>query len=148
MIGTKYTDGEPAFSPDGRWLAYLSNESGRSEIYVVPVDDLSRKWQVSTEGGRYPIWSPSGGEIFFADLESRVMAVPVRGANDLEFGIPRMLFHMPEQPTPFGAFDFAGFSVAPDGQRFLLHHAPDRGRISDSLVLVQNWHELIHAGPR
>jgi serine/threonine protein kinase/Tol biopolymer transport system component len=148
VVQTRYTDSAPAFSPDSRWLAYLSTESGRSEIYVVPVDDQSRKWQVSTEGGRYPVWSPSGGEIFFADLENRLMAVPVQGATDLEIGIPRVLFRLPEQPTPFGAFTFAGFAVAPDGQRFLVHHSPEKGRTSDSLILVQNWNEMIRRGTR
>jgi Tol biopolymer transport system component len=148
VVQTRYTDSAPAFSPDSRWLAYLSTESGRAEIYVIPVDDQSRKWQVSTEGGRYPIWSPSGDEIFFADLENRLMVVPVRGATDLEIGIPRVLFRMPEQPTPFGAFTFAGFAVAPDGQRFLVHHSPEKERISDSLILVQNWNEMIRRGAR
>jgi len=148
VVKTRYTDRGLAFSPDGRWLAYLSTESGRAEVYVVPVDDQSRKWQVSTEGGRYPIWSPSGGEIFFADLENRLIAVPVLGATELEIGTPRMLFRMPEQPTPFGAFDFAGFAVAPDGQRFLVHHSPEKGRTSDSLILVQNWNEMIRRGTR
>jgi len=148
VVQTRYTDSSPAFSPDSRWLAYLSTESGRAEIYVVPVDDQSRKWQVSTEGGRYPIWSPSGGEIFFADLENRLMVVPVRGATDLEIGIPRILFRMPEQPTPFGAFTFAGYAVAPDGRRFLVHHSPEKGRTSDSLILVQNWNEMIRRGTR
>jgi len=148
VVGTRYTDREPAFSPDGQWLAFLSTESGRAEVYVIPVDDQSRRWQVSTDGGRWPVWSPSGSEIYFADLENRLMAVPVLGATDFEIGVPQMLFRLPEQPTPFGLFDFASYAVASDGQRFLLHHAPDKGRISDSLVLVHNWIEIIRGGSR
>jgi Tol biopolymer transport system component len=148
VVGTKYTDREPVFSPDGRWLAFVSSESGRAEVYVTPVDDQSRRWQVSTEGGRWPVWSPSGREIYFVNLENQLMDASVRGESDLEFGISRALFHLPEQPTPFGAFDFASYAVTPDGQRFLFHHAPDRGPISDSLILVQNWYEILNAGPR
>ncbi len=148
VVGTKYTDREPAFSPDGRWLAFVSSESGRAEIYVTPVDDQSRRWQVSTEGGRWPVWGPSGRKIYFADLENRLTVASVRGESDLEFGIPRALFEMPEQPTPFGAFDFANYAVTPDGQRFLFHHALDKGPISESLILVQNWYGILSAGPR
>ena len=148
VVGTNYTDRDPAFSPDGRWLAYLSTESGRAEVYIVPVEDQSRKWQVSTGGGRWPVWSPSGREIYFADLENRLMVASVLGAADLEIGVPRILFPMPEQPTPFGEFDFAGFAVAPDGERFLVHHSPEKGRTSDSLILVQNWNEMIRRGTR
>ena len=148
VVSTRFSDIDPAFSPDGRWLAYASSESGRIEIYVVPVDDQSKKWQVSTDGGRAPIWSPAGGEIFFADLESRLMTVSVRGAIDLEFGIPQTLFHLPEQPAPSGAYDFANYGVTPDGQRFLVHHSQEKGRASDSLILVQNWNEMIRGGKR
>jgi 1-acyl-sn-glycerol-3-phosphate acyltransferase len=76
-------------------------------------------------------------------------AFPVdRGNADLKFGAPEALFRMPEQPTPFGAFDFAGFAVAPDGERLLLHRSPDSERDSDSLILVQNWYELIEESSR
>jgi len=145
VVGTRYTDREAAFSHDSRWLAFMSTESGRAEVYVVPVDDQSRKWRVSTDGGRWPVWGPSGSEIFFTDLENRLMVAPVRGRSDLEIGTPEVLFRLPEQPTPFGAFDFAGFAVAPDGRSFLLHHSPDKGRVSDSLVLVQNWHQELES---
>jgi Tol biopolymer transport system component len=144
VVGTKYTDRDPAFSPDGRWLAYFSTESGRSEIYVIPVDDLSAKWQVSTDGGRFPVWGASGEELFFADFDNRVMAVAVAMSDEPEIGRPRALFTMLEQPEPSGIFDFAGFAVGPDGNRFLLHRAQETEAISDSLILVQNWLEIAH----
>ena len=148
VVRTKYSDFEPAFSPDGRWLAYTSSESGRAEIYVVPIDDQRRKWQVSTDGGRFAVWSPAGGEIFFTDLEDRLMTVPVRGATDLEFGNPQVLFRLPAQPTPFGGFDASFFQVSPDGRRFLVHRSLEKGRASDSLVLVQNWTEVVRREKR
>ncbi len=64
LVTSRYSDVDPAFSPDSRWIAYTSSESGRLEIYVIPFDDQSRKWRVSTDGGRSPIWSPAGGELF------------------------------------------------------------------------------------
>jgi len=147
-VATRYTDRDVAMSPDGRWLAYLSNESGRGEVYVVPVDDQSRKWQISTEGGRWPVWNPAGGELFFVDPEFQLVVVPVRGESDFEVGVPQPLFQLPERPTSFGAFDFASYAVAPNGQSFLVHHAPEKGRNSDSLVLVQNWNEVTRRGVR
>ncbi len=143
LVTSRYSDIDPAFSPDSRWIAYASNESGRVEIYVIPVDDQSKKWRVSTDGGRSPIWSPAGGEIIYADLDGRLMSVPVRGLTDLEIGIPEILVVLPEQPTPFGAFDFANYGVAPDGQRFLVQHSLKKSRVTDSLVLVQGWNEIV-----
>jgi len=148
IVSTKFTDIEPTFSPDGRWLAYASTESGRAEVYVVPVDDQSRKWRVSTGGGRSPIWSSAGDEIIYADLERHLMVVPVQGGTDLEIGIPQILFQMPEQATPFGAFDFADYGVAPDAQRFLVHHSLETRKNSNSLILVQSWNEMIRGEER
>jgi len=142
LVNTKYSDGDPTFSPDGRWLAYTSTESGRAEVYVVPVNDQSRKWQVSTGGGQSPVWK-AAGEMIFADLENRLMTVSVQGEDYLEFGTPQILFQMPEQPTPFGSFDFANYGVSPDGRRFLVHHSSEQERASESLILVQSWTEMI-----
>jgi serine/threonine-protein kinase len=148
VVSTKFTDFEPTFSPDGRWLAYASTESGRAEVYVVPVDDQSRKWRVSTGGGRSPNWSSAGDEIIYADLERHLMVVPVQAGTDLEIGIPQILFQMPEQPTPFGAFDFANYGVSPDAQRFLVHHSLETRKTLNSLTLVQNWSEMIRGETR
>jgi serine/threonine protein kinase/Tol biopolymer transport system component len=146
LVASRYSDVDPAFSPDGRWLAYSSSESGRLEIYVIPIDDQSRKWRVSTDGGRSPTWNPAGGEIIFADLEGQLMSAPIRGSIDLEIGIPETLLLMPEQPTPFGAYDFANYGVASDGQRFLVQHSQKKSRVADSLILVQNWNESVLGG--
>jgi Tol biopolymer transport system component len=146
VVMTRYSDIDPAFSPDSRWLAYASNESGRVEIYVIPVDDQSRKWQVSTDGGRLPVWNPEGDEIFYTDSENRMMAVDVRGSTDLEIGKARILFEFPKQPTPYGAYDHATYGVAADGRTFLVQHSQTKGRLFDSLVLIQGWNEISHGG--
>ena len=67
VLRTPFNEAQPAISPDGRWLAYSSDENGRNEVYVRSWPDLDRKWQVSTEGGSVPRWNSNGGEIFFLD---------------------------------------------------------------------------------
>ncbi len=80
-----------AFSPNGRWLAYASDESGRDEIYVQPYPEASRRWTISTNGGRAPLWSPQGDELYYRH-ENRVMVVPVETEPTFSNGAPRMLF--------------------------------------------------------
>jgi Tol biopolymer transport system component len=140
LVETRFTDVDPSFSPDGRWVAYASNESGRIETYVVPVADQSRKWQVSVDGGSSPIWAPDGSEVIFVDLDQRLMMAQVRGegANSLEIGIPVPLFQLPDQPA-----QFSSFGISPDGERFLVYHAFEEGPASDSLILVQAWQEIV-----
>src|SRR5450759_187348 len=73
----------PAFSPNGRWIAYLSNESGRFEIYVRPFPGRGRgKWQISTGGGLYAIWSNNGRELFYESLDNRIMVLDYTGNGD------------------------------------------------------------------
>ena len=118
----------PHLSPDGKWLAYSSDESGRNEIYVVPFRGNGGKWQVSTEGGGRPIWRNDGKEIFYLGLNGAMIAVPVTEQDSaVKLGAPQTLFH-----TTFGGFD-----VAPGGQKFLMTEDGDRG--SQQLTLVTNW---------
>ena len=106
-----------AISPDGRWIAYASDVSGRYEIYVRPypqVDD--GLWQVSTDGGGLPRWAPSGGELFYATQDFRMVAVPVESGETLTLGEARALFQLePAAYTLANAFD-----VSADGDRFLM----------------------------
>jgi serine/threonine protein kinase/Tol biopolymer transport system component len=97
------------FSPDGRWMAYSSNESGRDEIYVVPYPKESGKWQISTGGGIAPLWSQNGKELFYVN-GSKVMMVGITGTSTFDFSTPRPLFDLP----PGAIIE----DVAPDGQRF------------------------------
>jgi Tol biopolymer transport system component len=104
------------FSPDGRWIAYASDETGRFEVYVRPFPGLQAKWAVSSEGGVSPAWSPDGKELFFRN-GSRMMVADVKSSPAFSTGAPRVLFE-----GPF-AVDLAGdidYDVAPDGKHFLM----------------------------
>ncbi len=101
------------FSRDGRWIAYESNESGRSEVYLRPFPGLGGKWQVSTAGGARPEWSRDGRELFYFDSD-RLMRVPVDSGHALAVGRPELLF-------PCNCFDSGRYyEVTPDGKHFLL----------------------------
>ena len=116
-------------SPDGRWVAYASTESGRSEVYVQGLSNGAGKWQVSTESGLGPRWSHDGKELFFLfNNPGRVFAVSVEPAADgLRFGVPKALFEFgfrgPGHATPFFLHAVSG-----DGERFFLTHSTRRGR--------------------
>jgi len=82
FLDSPWVENAPEFSPDGRWIAYMSNESGRFEIYVTPFPGPGGKRQVSAEGGRFPRWSPNRRELFFYANDDRVMTVPYRVEGD------------------------------------------------------------------
>jgi Tol biopolymer transport system component len=124
-----------SFSPDGRWLAYQSNESGRPEIYVQPFPGPGRKWQVSTAGGAYPIWSPRGGEIFYRDGSQRLIRVEVRAGAEFDAGVPEPLFQLPLG----GEESLRKIAMTPDGERFVvLASAGDRTSSPTSVIVGWN----------
>jgi Tol biopolymer transport system component len=112
----------PRFSPDGRWIAYRSNESGSSEIYVRPFPaSRGGKWQISTAGGLYAFWSNNGRELFYETTDNRIMAVDytVDGAS-----------FMPRKPRPWSEKQIfstgtQNLDIAPDGKRFVVLSMPD-----------------------
>jgi Tol biopolymer transport system component len=121
------------FSPDSRFIAYMSNETGRSEVYVVSYPDLRGRVVVSTDGGSFPMWSRDGRELFYRQNTDAVMAVSVDTSGEFRAGRPRLLFK--------GPYAAAGgdrtFDVAPDG-RFLLIRS-DEAASGRQLNLVTNW---------
>jgi hypothetical protein len=124
------------FSPDGRWLAYMSNESGSAEIYVTAFPEPGRKWQVSTSGGQAPRWNSSGSEIIYHASDGTLTAVQVEPrAGGLLVGETTPLFNTRLQPS--GVHFWA---LSPDGERVLAMET-----ISDydapNLSVVVNWLE-------
>ncbi|MCH8269243.1 MAG: PD40 domain-containing protein [Acidobacteria bacterium] len=91
FLQTQFSEGPAVFSPDGRWLAYVSDESGRFEIYVQPFPGPGGKWQISTGGGTEPVWSPSGQELYYRNSD-QMMAVDISTQPTFTVGKPRLLF--------------------------------------------------------
>ncbi len=133
----------PEFSPNNRYLAYNSNETGRFEIYVRPFPDGPGKWRVSTNGGRQPRWSADGSELFYVeDGTNMLTAVPVSTGPTFTVGAPQALFAS-EGLQRLGNNNWWKYDVFPDSQRFVTL-APAGGDDGDSLTtirVVENWYE-------
>ncbi len=146
VVQTAFDETQGQFSPDGHWLAYTSNESGRDEIYVRPFPESGGKWQVSTAGGSQPRWRPDGKELFYVAADGHLMAVPIRATPDgraVDAGTPLALF--PTRLASGTAISLSGFqsralyAVARDG-RFLMNVNVDTGVADVSpLTVVLNW---------
>jgi Tol biopolymer transport system component len=142
FIRTPLREGQGRFSPDGRWVAYYSEESGTGQIYVRRFREgpaAEDKWQVSTAGGIQPRWRSDGKEIYFL-APGKVMAAAVQlGAESIELNEPRPLF---DYPAPSAFWSRYEYNVSPDGQRFLLLTSADE-RPFGSMTLLQNWEKAL-----
>lgn len=133
-------------SPDGRYLAYESNQSGRSEIYVQPFPASGRRELVSTEGGTQPVWARNGRELFYRApgpaRTMRMVAVDVSLGGSFTAGTPRILWEATSGRYPAGTGGRA-YDVVPDGGRFLIIRQRDAAPQPPMthVVLVQNWLE-------
>ncbi len=117
---------EPAFSPDGRWLAYEGSESGSYEVYVRPFPGPGGKWQISTGGGVLPKWSRNGKELFYRTTDSKIMVVNYTASSD-SFHADKPQLWSPGQFTELGLFTY-NFDLHPDGKRFAVLKAPGAGQ--------------------
>ena len=113
---TPFQERNPAFSPDGPWLAYVSDESGRDEVYVRPYPGPGGKFSISIEGGIQPVWSPAGGELFYREGD-KMMVVAVEKGPAFRSSKPKVLF---EGPFATGFLHNPNYTVSPDGQRFVM----------------------------
>jgi hypothetical protein len=140
FLGDDFDETDGHFSPDGRWVAYQSDESGRLEIYVrkfAPVSagggsESGGKWQVSTGGGTEPRWNADGKELYFLTLDRKVMAVDVTAGSIFQVGAPKLLFQAPVQ-----VFNSPG-EYTVDGKRFLFL-APVEQTVQTPFTIVLNW---------
>ena len=139
LIQTPSNEGQAQFSPDGRWVAYASDESGRLEVYIQPFPLTGAKWPVSVVGGMLPAWRRDGKELFFLEPGSgRMMAVDVvTDKEDFQWNKPHLLFQLPLALT-HAAEPGSHYGVTPDGQRFLVVLVDDETPVQ-SLNVVVNW---------
>jgi eukaryotic-like serine/threonine-protein kinase len=137
FLGTPFNEGGTRFSPDGRWLAYVSNESGRPEIYVQPYPGPGGKWQVSTEGGTEPAWNRTGRELFYRS-GNKMMTVETTTQPSFTVGKPRMLFEGEYLAAVFPQLG-SDYDVSADGQRFLMVKEIERAESTAQITVVLNW---------
>ena len=145
FLSTPFNEYQATFSPDGRWLAYMSNESGREEVYVRAFPGPGGKWQISSEGGSHPMWSPKGGEIFFRH-NTKMMAVPIEAAGSaLTLGKENTLFEGDYRKAPFSFQELVYYDVTRDGKQFVMMKPVQRDDDPSTLHVVLNWFEELKA---
>jgi len=134
LVVSQFDDRSPALSPDERWLAYISDESGRYEVYVRPFPGAgTAKWQVSTAGGFTPRWAPDGRTLYYRSAAGEMIAVDLPPSSTFVPGERRVLFQLTDIVG-----DESSWDVTPDGERFVMIRS--RGLESDSeLIMVENF---------
>ncbi len=135
-VQSGFNVGAATLSPDGRWMAYVSDESGSNEVYISSFPKAGSKWQVSQGGGDVPRWSHDGSALYYLAPTGRVMKAGIKeGGAAVEIGAPRQLFQDDRMETNPGNDN--GYSVAPDGKSFLVEEST--GASTSPLTLVTNW---------
>jgi Tol biopolymer transport system component len=128
-----FNESQPQFSPDGRWVAYVSDESGSQQVYVRSFLAVGGQRQISTDGGTQPRWRRDGKELFYLARDRKLMAVMVKTGATLEADLPRVLFQTELNVNALRQ----SYAVSANGQRFLLN-TPSEVRPS-SIIVVVNW---------
>ncbi|HSG01154.1 MAG TPA: hypothetical protein VLA20_08480, partial [Vicinamibacterales bacterium] len=135
LVSTPFAELTGTVSPDDRWLAYTSDQTGRPEVYVRSLGDQAGLWQVSLEGGSFPSWRADGRELYFLTPQSRLMAVGIDARETFRPSAPRELFAaLFDVDLALGTMSYAPF---PDGQRFVVDVLKERR--TALLTLVTNW---------
>ena len=137
LLQAKWTVRNAQFSPDGRWMAYASNETGSMEIYVSPFPSGNGKWQVSSAGGLEPRWRQDGKELFYVSADGKMMAVAVTTGVSFKAGSPVALFQTYRR-QPVSSQDVFSYDVSGDGQRFLIATKVDEANAAPLSILL-NW---------
>ncbi len=147
LLHTPFSEQNGEVSPDGRWLAYQSNDSGRAEIWVRPFVDVNGgRWQVSAAGGFQPLWSRDSQEMFYRDLTGAVMRVAVGHGPAWAAGTPTKLFGAGQYFFGYGEAFGRTYDISRDGRRFLMiKDAPPDPSSAPTILVVQNWLEELKA---
>jgi Tol biopolymer transport system component len=139
LLRTPFAELGAEISPDGRWFLYVSDETGRREVYARETKEVSQQWQLSVDGGIQPRWRADGREAYFVAPDGNVMAVVILTEPEFRAGPPKALFTLPETPdnlTPL--FE----DVTPDGERFLVN-LPVESRTSVNFHAILNWQSML-----
>jgi Tol biopolymer transport system component len=142
-LRTPFYESQGHFSPEKnpRWIAYVSDESGRYEIYIDSFPERRHKTLISTGGGMHPLWGTGGREVYYVSPDFKLMAVSLKlGAESVEPSAPRELFLLPGIDIGFEPYD-----AAPDGQRFLVRARPEKAP-PPPLTVIVNWPALLRKG--
>jgi serine/threonine-protein kinase len=136
LLQTEFSEGDPAISPDGHWLAYTSDRSGKVEVYIRPFPNVDAAvWQVSVNGGRQPRWNPNGRELIYWG-PTDLMVVAIETAPDFEARLPESLFNLQN----FIYYSLRNFDVDSTGEHFLMVKKPSEDEMPNNrIVIVQNW---------
>ncbi|MGB7495598.1 MAG: protein kinase [Candidatus Acidiferrum sp.] len=129
------------FSPDGKWVAYDSNESGKWEVYVTSFPEPRGKWQVSSAGGEQPRWRGDGKELFYLGADAKIVAVPVKTAPGFDPGVPVPLFQTNPKET-LATSENVIYDVDPSGQKFLVNTLV-KGADTQPMTVVLHWGALV-----
>lgn len=136
LLATPFNELGASISPDGRWVAYVSDESGRPEVYVRAYPGPGGRWLISTDGGNHPVWGPDGKEIFYRAFPGGGMvSVPVEARTEFSPGRPSKLF---DGRFEVGDRTFRSYDISPDGKRFLMVQGEEESA-STEVVVVLNW---------
>jgi Tol biopolymer transport system component len=139
LIETPADESVPRFSPDGHWLAYVSDESGRPEIYVLAYPPSGQKWQISTSGGREAVWSRNGSELFYRE-GNKMMVSDIKTTPSFAAAKPRLLFEG-NYEGPLASR--ANFDISTDGRRFLMLKGTERTGGGAEIKTVANWFDEV-----
>jgi eukaryotic-like serine/threonine-protein kinase len=135
LLRTNFSEENGRFSPDGHWLAYSSEETGKDELFVVPFPDLSSKWQVSTAGGEQVMWRSDGKELFYIGPDRKLMAVGIDTAGgNFKATLPHELFATSVTNTHHS---YRQYDVSRDGQRFVINTRAEQS--AEPITLYANW---------
>jgi len=143
LLDSPFDDQQPKLSPNGRWLAYNSDETGKSEIYVQSFSNEGKlgsdRKLISSAGGMLPVWRADGSELFFVAPDGQMMATPVQtDGSEFEFATPKALF----KTRMMAWISFHEFDVTPDGQRFLIGTLIGESKAAPP-TMIMNWPALL-----
>jgi len=147
LASSQADESAPTLSPDGRWLAYVSDETGRDEVYIRPFPNVDDgKWQVSSNGAQAPLWAHSGRELFYVDADRNMMMAPVPAAGPAQFGARVKLFKLGNDIFLNPQEYYTPFDISPDDRRFLMATQVNPADNPEStFILVDNWFAEVKA---